>query len=102
LGDVSSDRDEMPSDAQVLANATCSAEDDAHERGLLSWRKQDAEGILLLASAIKFLGSRTISNEGISQGEEFLTHYLNLCTEVCSMFKYDFYLFPLLGSYLPY
>ncbi|CAE6532296.1 unnamed protein product [Rhizoctonia solani] len=63
-----SDTDEF-SDTEALANARRVHEDDASERGLLSWRLEDDEGILLLASAIKLLGSRTVTEDGIKAGE---------------------------------
>ncbi|KAG9077135.1 hypothetical protein FRC06_009082, partial [Ceratobasidium sp. 370] len=74
--DCSSDSEEIPADARVLAEATEAAERDEREHSLLSWRKQDAEGVLLLASAIKSLCARTVRKENIKKGEEYLKRYL--------------------------
>ncbi|KAG8689817.1 hypothetical protein FRC09_012243 [Ceratobasidium sp. 395] len=68
--------DELPPDAQMLENAARLEEEDARERGLLSWRLQDAEGILLLSSAIKRLCTRTVTREAIRLGHEDLMAYL--------------------------
>ncbi|CAE6534790.1 unnamed protein product, partial [Rhizoctonia solani] len=70
------------SDAEVLANATRIQEDDANERGFLSWRLEDDEGVLLLASAMKLLGSRTVTKGGIEKGQDFLIKYLEKCTKL--------------------
>lgn len=81
-GAVAESDTENFSDAEALANATRTQEDDANERGFLSWRLEDDEGVLLLASAMKFLGSRTITKDGIEKGKVFLTQYLEKCTKV--------------------
>ncbi|KAF8715636.1 hypothetical protein RHS02_09985, partial [Rhizoctonia solani] len=70
------------SDTKALANATQVREDDASKQGYLSWRLEDDEGILLLASAIKLLGSQTVTKDGIKEGEKFLTKYLDKCTQL--------------------
>jgi hypothetical protein len=58
--DHSSESEERPADARVLDEVKRLIKEDELERGFLSWRKQDAEGILLLASAIKYLCARTV------------------------------------------
>ncbi|EUC61535.1 hypothetical protein RSOL_396630, partial [Rhizoctonia solani AG-3 Rhs1AP] len=70
------------SDAEALANAMRMHEDDAGERGYLSWRLEDDEGVLLLASAMKYLASRTVTESGIKVGKEYLTKYLEKCTKL--------------------
>ncbi|EUC58638.1 transposase family tnp2 protein, partial [Rhizoctonia solani AG-3 Rhs1AP] len=52
--------------------------DSAREQGLLSWRYEDAEGILWLCRAIKRLCSRTVTAEDIEQGHLALVQYLNI------------------------
>lgn len=61
LDKVSSESEDLPSDAYVINNASRTQEADAEQRGFLSWRMQDAEGILLLSSVIKYLCARTVS-----------------------------------------
>lgn len=78
----SSESEELTADARVLAEAVQPTEEDEQERGFLSWRKQDAEGILLLASAIKFLCARTVCRDDIKKGDEYLKCYLMLSAKV--------------------
>ncbi|KEP45885.1 transposase family tnp2 protein, partial [Rhizoctonia solani 123E] len=56
--------------------------DSAREQGLLSWRYEDAEGILWLCRAIKRLCSRTVTAEDIEQGHLALVQYLNMCAKL--------------------
>ncbi|KAG8714398.1 hypothetical protein FRC08_011975 [Ceratobasidium sp. 394] len=80
--DVPSENDELPEDARVLENAARSEEQDAQERGFLSWRLRDAEAILLLCSAVKRLCARTVTLEMAKQGHTDLVAYLTLCAEL--------------------
>jgi hypothetical protein len=92
--DLSSDSDTLPPDARVLENANRSQEADAAQRSFLSWRMQDADGILLLASAIKHLCARTITRSSIKLGQENLIEYLTLTVKVSTIsFTIQFFLY---------
>ncbi|KDN33388.1 hypothetical protein RSAG8_13520, partial [Rhizoctonia solani AG-8 WAC10335] len=56
--------------------------DPTREQGLLSWRYEDAEGILWLSQAIKHLCSRTVTDSDIDEGHSALVKYLNMCAEL--------------------
>lgn len=85
-GEGFSESDELPADARVLENAACIQEEDAQERGFLSWRMKDADGILLLCSAVKRLCARTVSQEDIELGKQDLIAYMRLCVQVSPSF----------------
>ncbi|KAF8694552.1 hypothetical protein RHS03_08170, partial [Rhizoctonia solani] len=72
-GDSNSD---LPLDARDVANLEQTKEVDAEQRGFISWRLQDADGILLLLTAIKHLCSCTVRRESIKIGKERLIKYL--------------------------
>ncbi|KAG9082319.1 hypothetical protein FRC06_005121 [Ceratobasidium sp. 370] len=100
--DQTSEGKELPEDARVMDNAERPAEDDAADRSQLSWRKQDAEGILLLASAIKYLCARTVSQENIKKGEEYLKRYLVLLAQrMCPNHHYSTHIPMNLSLYGP-
>lgn len=82
LAEASSESDDLPLDARVINNAAQTQEADAEHRSLLSWRMQDAEGILLLACAIKHLCARTVRRERIKVGQEYLVKYLTQTAKV--------------------
>ncbi|KAF8670090.1 hypothetical protein RHS04_08678, partial [Rhizoctonia solani] len=78
-GDSNSD---LPLDARDVANLEQTKEVDAEQRGFISWRLQDADGILLLSTAIKHLCSRTVRRESIKIGKERLIKYLAQTAEL--------------------
>ena len=84
LDESSSESEDLPPDAQVINNAAQAQEADAEHRSFLSWRMQDADGILLLSCAIKHLCARTVRQKGIKVGQEKLIEYLTQTAKVCT------------------
>jgi hypothetical protein len=71
-----------PGGSKTAFNVDQLLEINADSRNHFSWRRQDAFGVLLLASALKLLCRRTITLSSIRDGEQYLLKYLKQCAEV--------------------